>query len=106
MLGDCLLGRNNFVDAEPLLVSGYEGMKEREASLPPESKGRLGEALDRVIRLYEAWGKSARAAEWRAKRQAKLGGDPSLPKAGSGHTARPETFPSRSAKREDLRERS
>ena len=30
MLGFSLLGQKKFVEAEPLLVSGYEGMKQRE----------------------------------------------------------------------------
>ena len=32
------------------------------------SRKVLPEALERIIRLYESWGKDADAAEWRKKR--------------------------------------
>jgi hypothetical protein len=54
-------------EAEPLIVSGYEGMKASEARIPPPGKPRLTEAAERVIKLYEAWGKKDEAARWRAK---------------------------------------
>lgn len=44
-------------DAEPLLVKGYEGMKEREKTIPPQGQERLAEALDRLIELYTAMNK-------------------------------------------------
>src|SRR5437899_1032219 len=31
LLGACLLGQKKYAEAEPLLLSGYEGMREREA---------------------------------------------------------------------------
>ena len=34
MLGGALLGQKKFMDAEPLLKAGYEGMKLREADDP------------------------------------------------------------------------
>lgn len=66
-LGDCLLGQAKYAEAEPLIVAGYEGMKTREAKIPPLSRLRLSEAAGRVVRLYEAWGKPEKAAEWRRK---------------------------------------
>ena len=45
MLGGSLLGQKKYVEAEPLLLSGYEGMKQREVNIPPEGKVRLNEAL-------------------------------------------------------------
>jgi serine/threonine protein kinase len=53
--------------AEPLVLSGYEGMKAREAKILLPGRPRLGEAADRVVKLYEAWGKDDQAAAWRAK---------------------------------------
>jgi hypothetical protein len=50
-----------------LVLSGYEGMKAREAKIPPPSKPRFTEAAERVVRLYEEWGKKDKAAEWRTK---------------------------------------
>ena len=66
-LGRCLLGQTKFAEAEPLIVSGYEGMKAREAKIPPSGKPLLAEAAERVVKVYEAWGKKDKAAEWRAR---------------------------------------
>ncbi len=64
LLGDALLGQKKYADAEPLLVEGYEGMKQREAKLPPQAKDlRLKEALERLVRLYEATGMKEKAEE-------------------------------------------
>ena len=54
-------------EAEPLIVAGYEGMKAREAKIPLAGKPRFTEAADRVVRLYEEWGKKDEATRWRAK---------------------------------------
>ncbi len=66
-LGGSLLGRKQYAEAEPLIVSGYEGMKAREARIPPPGKPRFAEGAERVIRLYEEWGKKDKAAEWRTR---------------------------------------
>jgi len=42
-------------------------MKARETKIPAPSKRRLAAAAERVVQLYEAWGKKDKAAEWRAK---------------------------------------
>jgi tetratricopeptide (TPR) repeat protein len=39
MLGGSLLGQKHYADAEPLLLSGYEGMKQREGKIPPRGQG-------------------------------------------------------------------
>lgn len=65
MLGDALLGQKKYAEAEPLLVEGYEGMKEREASMPVNAKTRLIEALDRLVHLYEAVDNKEMAEKWR-----------------------------------------
>src|SRR5204863_87015 len=44
MLGGVLLGQKKYADAEPLLQSGYDGMNERAAKIPPQGKDRLTEA--------------------------------------------------------------
>ena len=67
LLGGSLLGQKKYAEAEPLIVSGYEGLKAREAKIPPPGRPRLAEAGERVVRLYEDWGKKDKAAEWRAK---------------------------------------
>jgi len=68
MLGGALLGQKKYAEAEPLLVEGYEGMKQRETQIPPPGKVRLPEAADRLVELYVALGKSEESAKWRAER--------------------------------------
>jgi non-specific serine/threonine protein kinase/serine/threonine-protein kinase len=66
MLGEALLGQKKYADAEPLLVQGYEGMKQREAKIPPQFRDmRIREPLDRLVQLYDAWDKPDQAAKWR-----------------------------------------
>jgi hypothetical protein len=67
LLGGSLLGQKKYGEAEPLILSGYEGMKAREARIPPPGQPRLTEAAERVVKLYEDWGKKDKAAEWRAR---------------------------------------
>jgi len=67
LLGGSLLGQKKYAEAEPLLLSGYEGMKAREARIPAPGKPRLSEAGERVAKLYEAWGQPEKAREWREK---------------------------------------
>ncbi len=49
------------------MLLGYEEMKASEKSIPPPGKPRLTEAAERVIKLYEVWGKKDKAAKWLAK---------------------------------------
>jgi tetratricopeptide (TPR) repeat protein len=66
LLGEALLDQKKFADAEPLLLSGYEGMKQRESTIPSQDKTtRLTRALERLVRLYEAWGQKDKAMKWR-----------------------------------------
>ena len=47
---------------------GYEGLKAREGQIPPlYARHHVAEAGRRIVRLYEAWGRPEKAAEWRAK---------------------------------------
>ena len=39
-------------------------MKECDAKLPRECKPCLTEALQRLVQLYDAWGKPDQSAEW------------------------------------------
>jgi tetratricopeptide (TPR) repeat protein len=66
LLGGALLGRRQYAAAEPLLLKGYAGLKAREQALPPQAKARLPEAVGRLVDLYEATGRPAEAAKWRA----------------------------------------
>ena len=68
MLGGALLGQKKYPDAEPLLLKGYEGMKAREKTIPPQASTRLPEALDRLVELYTATNRPDEAKKWRAER--------------------------------------
>ena len=71
MLGDALLGQKKYADAEPLLVSGYTGMKARIDTIPPELRTiRLIQALERLVLLCEATGKKDEALRWRKEIEA------------------------------------
>ncbi|GAG53455.1 unnamed protein product, partial [marine sediment metagenome] len=68
VLGESLAGQDKFAEAEPLLLEGYEEMKDH----PEAPDERKGEALERIVALYEAWheadpdqGYDAKAGEWR-----------------------------------------
>jgi hypothetical protein len=65
LLGEALLDQRKFDDAEPLLLSGYEGMKQRQDSIPSQDKPRLTKAVGRLVKLYEAWGKEDESVKWR-----------------------------------------
>jgi hypothetical protein len=65
-LGGALLGQKKYGEAEPLIDSGYEGMKAREPKIPPAGQPQFTEASERVVKLYEAWGKPDKVALWRA----------------------------------------
>src|SRR5262249_48847537 len=67
-LGGALLGRKDCAEAGPLLLAGYEGMKQREAAIPEQAKARLPEALDRLIESYTATNKPDEVTRWPAER--------------------------------------
>jgi serine/threonine protein kinase len=67
LLGAALLGQKKYGEAEPLLLAGYEGLKRREPSIPLYSKVRLIEALERLVRFYEATANETKAREWQKK---------------------------------------
>jgi tetratricopeptide (TPR) repeat protein len=68
MLGGALLGQKRYSNAEPLLLAGYEGMKERQRTIPPQGAARIPEALDRLIELYAETGKPDEMQRWQAER--------------------------------------
>jgi hypothetical protein len=72
LLDVALLGQKKFADAEPLLLSGYKGMKAPEAALDESGRRRKKKAGERVLRRDEEWRKPDLAANWheRLKREA------------------------------------
>jgi hypothetical protein len=67
MLGGALLGQKKHADAAPLLLKGYAGMKRRAATIPPQGKLLLTDAVQWLIGLYEATGNQDEAARWRTE---------------------------------------
>jgi serine/threonine protein kinase len=67
MMGGLMLIQKNYAGAEPYLLRGFEGLKAREAAIPDTARQRIAEARTRIVSLYEAWGKPAKADEWRRK---------------------------------------
>jgi eukaryotic-like serine/threonine-protein kinase len=79
MLGGALAGQKKYAAAEPLLLAGYQGMKQREAKIPPQGKVRLTEALQRLVQFYEATGKKDEAAKWQKELEAAQAKRPAHP---------------------------
>ena len=67
LVGATLLRQKKYAEAEPLLASGYEGMKERGGKIPAQGKVRLRESLERLAQLYEETNRPGRAAECKQK---------------------------------------
>jgi len=72
LLGGILVGQKKYIEAEPLLRSGYEGMKQQLDKIPlycnPRLKGSLQkQALEGLVQLYEATHRPDQAAEWKQK---------------------------------------
>jgi serine/threonine protein kinase len=69
LLGESLLGQRKYAEAEPLLLASYEGLRDAPDAGDPELipvRERLGiVALERLVRLYDAWGQPGRAETWR-----------------------------------------
>jgi serine/threonine protein kinase len=61
LLGETLLLQAKFAEAEPLLLSGYEGLR---SAAPTQGAPYAGEL---IVELYEGWQKRSKAAQWRAK---------------------------------------
>jgi serine/threonine protein kinase len=77
LLGESLLGQGKYAEAEPLLLASYEGLRETLDAGDPEAnpaRERLGiAALERIVRLYDAWGRPGRAEAWRNELAARAG---------------------------------
>jgi tetratricopeptide (TPR) repeat protein len=68
MLGGALLGLKKYAEGEPLLLQGYEGIKQHESQIPTAVHAiRLHEAAERLVRLYDATNQPEKAAAWREK---------------------------------------
>jgi len=71
LLGTSLSGQKRFEEAEPLLLSGYQGLLERQATIPAGSERVGPEAGLRIAQLYENWGQTEKAVVWRERLRGK-----------------------------------
>jgi serine/threonine protein kinase/tetratricopeptide (TPR) repeat protein len=70
VLGEAVLGLKRPVDAEPLLVSGYEGLQQDAAAIPEaDRQDRLTEAIQRLIDLGTATGRQDEVKKWQTERE-------------------------------------
>ena len=53
----------NFTEAESLLLKGHDALRQNETVEPKYKR----DALERLVRLYEAWNKPEQLAEWKKK---------------------------------------
>ena len=67
VLGASLAAVGKYDEAEPLLISGYEGMFQRKDSMRAENQSDLEQARGWILGLYEQWNKPQKAVEWRKK---------------------------------------
>ncbi|MCX6929063.1 MAG: serine/threonine-protein kinase, partial [Verrucomicrobia bacterium] len=67
LMGGILLEEKKYAQAEPLLLSGYEGLKSRETKMPVIAKSRLKKCLEQLVQLYEATDSAAKVTEWKKK---------------------------------------
>ena len=64
LVGASLSGQERYAEAEPLLLSGYQGLRERQSAIPAGSRRVVNEAGQRVAQLYRDWGQPEKAREW------------------------------------------
>jgi serine/threonine-protein kinase len=62
-LGEGLAIQGRYAEAEPLLLEGYEGLRASQGARNP----RTTTALQRVVALYEKWGRAGAALEYRRR---------------------------------------
>jgi non-specific serine/threonine protein kinase/serine/threonine-protein kinase len=67
--GNWLLDAKAYADAEPLLLDDYNWLKKANAQNTPQTE-KARSALERLVQLYDAWGKPDEAAKWRKELEA------------------------------------
>ena len=64
VLGASLAGQKKYAEAEPLLLDGYREMLARKDRIAVPDYRQLDRAREWIVKLYRAWGKPEKAAEW------------------------------------------
>jgi eukaryotic-like serine/threonine-protein kinase len=64
LLGAILAGQRKYAEAEPLLLSGFEGMRQRQRRIPAPERFALASAGAWIVRLYEDSTRPDKASDW------------------------------------------
>ena len=68
LLGEALAAQSRFEEAESVLLVGQQGLIACREAIPARNRDRiLRESIDRLIRLYDSWGRPDRAEDWRMR---------------------------------------
>jgi tetratricopeptide (TPR) repeat protein/tRNA A-37 threonylcarbamoyl transferase component Bud32 len=67
LLGASLLGQHKYADAEPALVSGYEGLLRFHTAIPSSESGLFPKAKGWILQLYRDSNEPGKEVEWRTK---------------------------------------
>ena len=67
LLGESLAGQRKYAEAEPLLISGYEGLRRFDKAVPLGERPLVAKTEDWILQLYRDSEKPQKVAEWRAK---------------------------------------
>ncbi len=69
LLGGILLVQEKYIEAEPLLLSGYEGMNQHREKMKTSAfrKQRFRDTLTHLAQLYEKTSQPAKVLEWKQK---------------------------------------
>ena len=65
LLGATLAGQKKYVEAQPLLLAGYQGMLVRKERMSVADRIEIDLVGRWIDELYRAWGKPDQAANWR-----------------------------------------
>jgi tetratricopeptide (TPR) repeat protein len=63
-LGACLTAQGRYAEAEPLLLQAFQGLEQKNELL---ALTLWRQTVERLITLYEKWGKPEQVARWRNK---------------------------------------
>ena len=67
VLGASLAAQGKSGEAEALLLSGYQGLVERRATIPSDSRFMIAKAGEWILDLYRSTRRPDKAAEWAAR---------------------------------------
>jgi eukaryotic-like serine/threonine-protein kinase len=62
------VSRSHPIEAENLLKSRYQGLKNQESTLPRHEKHRISEALDHLIQFYTDTNKPEEVKKWQVEK--------------------------------------